>query len=150
MSEITDKKREGGWSLIELIFLLFIISTFLLIAIPHVLALGERGERDLLLHMISSELQLVQMEAVSQEKAIAVRFRKNKLQVIEAGQLRRETELPSRYWLKTNYPQSTIVFRQTGQVRGGTVQLYLNERLVGQIRIQVASGRPKVELIQSW
>ncbi len=146
---MTRQPLEGGWSLIELVFLLFIISTFLLIAIPNMLAFGERGERNLLLHMLSSELQLAQMEAISQERAILVRFRKNKLQV-EADQLRRETVLPDRYQLKTNYPQSTVVFHQTGQVRGGTVQLYRHDRLMGEIRIQVASGRPKVELVKSW
>lgn len=55
--------------------------------------------------------------------------------------------VPSGMRLQSNYPSGRIVFRRSGQARGGTFYLIDGEEKVGRVVVQVASGRPRVEVV---
>lgn len=139
-------RSEEGWTLIELILSLFVLGLLLTITVPAFSQIGERTEREMFLDFFASDLQLAQTEAVSREREVTVQLDPDKslITVAQGKSLLRKTKIPRRYQLKSNYPGNRIVFRETGQVRGGKVELYLRGRLAGAILIQVASGRPKV------
>jgi competence protein ComGD len=68
--------------------------------------------------------------------------------VYQEEQKQRALLIPGGYQIVSNYPGNRIVFRETGQVRGGTITLLQGEKLLGKIVVHVASGHPKVELVQ--
>ncbi|MBA4493270.1 GspH/FimT family pseudopilin [Paenactinomyces guangxiensis] len=141
-------RREAGWTLVELILILSLLGLLAMLSLPAFSRIGERAEREMFLHSIASDLQLAQVEAVSRRQEVIVHLdSKNHLITVKQGNnLLRKTTIPPRYQLKSNYPANRIVFRETGQVKGGTLQLYLGGQLTGTIKMQVASGRPKVEM----
>jgi Tfp pilus assembly protein FimT len=136
---------ESGWTLIEIILILFLWGSWLWMVYPTVSHIGDRLEREMLLELLASELQLAQTEAKSRQQEVEVIHSAKKIQIVQAERSIRLVELPKQYQLKSNYPKQRIVFRKTGQVRGGTMKLFQGKHMVGMIKIQVASGRSKVE-----
>ncbi|SEN06487.1 GspH/FimT family pseudopilin [Lihuaxuella thermophila] len=139
-------RSEEGWTLVELILSLFVLGLLLTVSVPAFTQIGERAEREMFLDFFSSDLQLAQTEAMSREREVSVEILTDErlITVRQGPLLLRKVKIPRRYQLKSNYPANRIVFRETGQVRGGKVELYLRGRLAGTVHIQVASGRPKV------
>lgn len=139
-------RSEAGWTITELMFTLTILGFLLTIAVPALSSIGEHIEKGLFLHFLSTDIELAQMEAISRQEEVAVLIKSQVVEVIQTNHVVRRVMIPKRYILKSNYNGGCILFRKTGQVQGGTVWLYKGEEQVGLIKIQVASGRPKVEL----
>lgn len=140
------KRAEDGWTMVELIFTLSLLGLLATLSLPAFSQLGERVEREMFLHFLAIDLQYAQMEAMSREEEVIVHIASNSRWIIitQADKHVRKTEIPQRYQLKHNYPDGKIIFRRTGQVRGGTIKLLTGNRVCGLIKIQVASGRPRV------
>lgn len=139
---------QAGWSLIELLFTLFLFGLIASLCMPAISTISERVERMLLMQELASQLQLAQMEAMSKETEVTVKLdsAKNEVHIVQNGLVLRRIRIPPLYRLTSNYPNQSLVYRETGQVRGGTLSLYTGKRLVGRLVIQVASGLPKVEM----
>lgn len=139
---------QAGWSLIELLFTLFLFGLIASLCMPAISTIGERVERMLLLQELASQLQLAQTEAMSKETEVTVKLvsAKNEVHIVQNEMVLRRIKIPPLYRLASNYPNQSLVYRETGQVRGGTLSLYTGKRLVGRLVIQVASGLPKVEM----
>jgi Tfp pilus assembly protein FimT len=145
----THVHNEAGWTMVESIVTLFLLSLMAMLCVPAFAQIGERAEREVFLDLVASQLELAQTEAISREKEVQVQIQstEQKIGIRQGNQLLREIVVPKRYHLTTDdYKENQIIFRQTGQVNGGTLELHLGKRLVGKIVIQVASGRPKVVL----
>jgi Tfp pilus assembly protein FimT len=141
-------RTEAGWALVESIMVLFLLSLILALCLPTWGQVRERTEREVFLQALATQLELAQMEAVSREEEVHVQIQATaqKIQVKQGERCLREMAIPQRYHLSSNYDGDQIIFRKTGQVLGGTLQLQLEGRLVGQIVVQVASGTLKVVL----
>ena len=137
---------QAGWSLIEVIFSLFLFGLLVSLCVPATTAVTERVERMLFMQDLATQLQLAQMEAVTRGAEVSVQWQTDEVKVIEDGELLRKIEIPPLYRLTSNYPDQQLTFRETGQARGGTIFLYAKDKQVGKIVIQVASGLPKVEV----
>jgi prepilin-type N-terminal cleavage/methylation domain-containing protein len=137
---------QAGWTLIEVIFALFLFGLLAALCVPAVMSVGERVERKLLIEELATQLQLAQMEAVTRQAEVTVQWEAKEVKVIEDGTLLRKMDIPPPYRLDSNYPGQRLTFRETGQVRGGTVTFYVKDKPVGRIVIQVASGLPMIEV----
>jgi type II secretory pathway pseudopilin PulG len=139
---------EAGWMMVESIVALFLLGLILALCLPTWTQVRERTEREVFLQAVATQLELAQIEAVSREEEVHVQIQsaQQKIQVKQGDQCLREMAIPQRYRLSSNYDGDQIIFRKTGQVLGGTLQLQLEGRFVGQIVVQVASGIPKVVL----
>lgn len=139
-------KDEEGWSLLELMVTLFIFGLITALAYPTVAVVGGRAEREMFFELFASDLELAQMEAMSRQKEVVIAFRAHEVWVIQGGKRLRSLTVPVGYELKTNYINGRLTFTATGQAVGGTVYLLQNQRKMGAIKVQVASGRPVVEM----
>ncbi len=151
---IKNKPENGGqagWSLIELIFALFLFGLITSLCLPATYTIAERVERMFLMQELAFQLQLAQMEAMSKETEVIVKLvtAKNEVHIVQSGTVLRKISIFPFYRLTSNYPDQSLVYRKTGQIRGGTLFLYAGKRLVGRLVIQVASGLPKVEMISN-
>ncbi|SFJ07216.1 GspH/FimT family pseudopilin [Thermoflavimicrobium dichotomicum] len=144
--ESKKNQMEAGWTVVELLLTLIILSCLLLLAVPAVSEMGKRVEQALLLDLLSSDIQLAQMEALSRQKEVKIEFSPDMLQIVQEKRYLHRTKLPANYRIQTNFPNQSLYFRETGQAVGGTIRLLQGEIMVGKIIVQVASGRPKVEL----
>lgn len=141
-------REEGGWTLIELVLTLTLIGLLASLAIPAFSQIGERMDRKLILDCLASDIRLAQREAESRESATEIRIDPSGsgYRVLQNGKTIRHNSFRPRYRLKSNYPSGRILFRPSGQVRGGTLWLERNGKRVGRVVLQVASGRPRVEV----
>ncbi|TCS94706.1 GspH/FimT family pseudopilin [Hazenella coriacea] len=146
MGNRNDFRNDAGWTFVELIITLSILGMIVTLSYPAFAHLGERMERELFLDFLASDLQFARTEAISREEEVKVIFKSSQHQMIvqQKNTILRQTKIPNRYLITTNYPQDEMVFRKSGQVRGGTIQLLLNGQRVGEVRVQVASGTPEV------
>ncbi|MBA4603462.1 GspH/FimT family protein [Thermoactinomyces mirandus] len=142
-------RGEAGWSLIETVFTLFLFGLLFSLCMPAISVIAERVERMLLMQELASRLQLAQTEAMSKETEVTVRLvsAQNEVHIVQNETVLRKIRIPPLYRLTSNYPRQSFVYRETGQVQGGTLSLYSGKRLVGRLVIQVASGLPKVEMV---
>ena len=145
-----DNQRggEGGWTLIELVLTLTLLGLLATLAVPAFLQIGERLERKLTLDALASDIRLVRREAESREVVTELRIDPSGrgYRVVQGGKAIRRASVRSRFRLTSNYPSGRILFRPSGQVRGGTLWLERDGKRVGRVVIQVASGRPRVEV----
>lgn len=140
--------NEGGWTLVELVLTLTLIGLLTSLAIPAFYQMGDRLERKLTLDSLASDIRLAQREAESRESVTELRIDPagNGYRVMRGGKTIRRASVRPRYRLISNYPSNRILFRPSGQVRGGTLWLERNGERVGRVVLQVASGRPRVEV----
>lgn len=145
-----DNQRggEGGWTLIELVLTLTLLGLLATLAVPAFLQIGERLERKLTLDALASDIRLARREAESREVVTELRIDPSGrgYRVVQGGKAIRRASVRSRFRLTSNYPSGRILFRPSGQVRGGTLWLERDGKRVGRVVIQVASGRPRVEV----
>lgn len=149
---IVNKPEHGGqagWSLLEVLFTLFLFGMIASLCLPATSTMAKRVEQMLLLQELASWLQLAQTEAMSKETEVTVKLvsAKNEVHIVQNETVQRRIRIPPSYRLASNYPGQSLVYRETGQVRGGTISLYEGNRLAGRLVIQVASGLPKVEMV---
>lgn len=147
---IEDKggKGESGWTLVELVLTLMLTGLLAALAIPAFNQIGERIDRELTLDRLASDIRLAQREAESREAEAEIRVDPSETgyRLLREGETIRRTVIPARYRLKSNYPSGRLLFRPSGQARGGTFWLEWNGKRVGRVVVQVASGRPRVEV----
>ncbi|MEW9034095.1 MAG: GspH/FimT family pseudopilin [Planifilum fimeticola] len=144
-----DRRREeGGWTLLELVLTVSLIGLLAALAAPAFHQIGERLERKLTLDTLASDIRLAQREAESREAVTELRIDPSGggYRVVRGGKAIRRASVRPRYRLTSNYPSGRILFRPSGQVRGGTLWLERDGKRVGRVVIQVASGRPRVEV----
>lgn len=139
--------KEEGWTITELMFTLTILGFLLTLAVPALSSIGERIEKELFLGFLESDLELAQMEALARQEEVVVKVDVNFVEIVQSNHVLRKMIIPKRYTLKSNYADQHILFRKTGQVKGGTLWLCKEDHPVGQIKIQVASGRPRIEIL---
>ncbi len=141
-------RNEGGWTLVELVLTLTLLGLLAALAVPAFFQIGERLERKLTLDALASDLRLAQREAESRETVTELRIDPSGdgYRLVREGKTFRRASLRPRYRLSSNYPSGKILFRPSGQVRGGTLWLEREGKRVGRLVIQVASGRPRVEV----
>lgn len=132
----------------EMVLTLALVGLLAALAFPAFAQLGERVERQLFLNQLLAEIRIAQREAVSREQEVALEVDRTgrAFRIIRAGKVLREKRVPNRYHLKSNYSENRLHFHPTGQVRGGRFQLYKGDKQVGEVVIQVASGRARVEV----
>lgn len=101
------------------------------------------------MELFSEEIRMTQREASVREEVTFLQLdSKGRKYSIHRGKERlREAKVPARYRLDSNYPSHRLVFQPSGQARGGTFRLMKNGKTVGRIVVQVASGRPRVEVV---
>lgn len=134
--------------MLELVLTLMLIGLLASLAVPAFHQIGERLERKLTLDSLASDLRLARREAESRESVTELRIDSSgsEYRVVREGKTIRRASLRPRYRLTSNYPSGRVLFRPSGQVRGGTLWLERNGERVGCVVIQVASGRPRVEV----
>ncbi|MDR6224940.1 GspH/FimT family pseudopilin [Desmospora profundinema] len=140
-------RDEGGWNLVELQVTLLLISLLAGLCYPAFVQWADRVERDLFLGVLASDIRMAQREATVREEEVVLALDSEAgiYRIMRDGQVIRQGKMPSRFQVESNYPGDRILFRRTGQVRGGTLSLRSGGELVGKVIIQVASGRPRVE-----
>lgn len=135
--------------MVELALTLALAGLLTSLALPAFVQWGDRLEREQFLGLLAEEIRLAQ-------KVASVREMETFLQVDAEGReysiywgkkILRKEKVPARYQLESNYPSHRLVFRPSGQARGGTFRLVKNGETVGRVVVQVASGRPRVEMV---
>lgn len=141
-------RNEGGWNLVELNVTLMLISLLAGLAYPAFANWSDRVERDLFLGTLAADIRMVQREAMAREQEVSLNLdtRRGSYRILREGELIRQGRIPARLQVESNYPGDQILFRRTGQARGGTLLVRSRGEVVGKIIIQVASGRPRVEV----
>ncbi|EGK13034.1 hypothetical protein HMPREF9374_1187 [Desmospora sp. 8437] len=145
----TGWRGEEGWSLVELSLTLALAGLLTSLALPAFVQWGDRLEQEQFMELFSEEIRMTQREASVREEVTFLQLdSKGRKYSIHRGKERlREAKVPARYRLDSNYPSHRLVFQPSGQARGGTFRLMKNGKTVGRIVVQVASGRPRVEVV---
>ncbi|SDW09201.1 prepilin-type N-terminal cleavage/methylation domain-containing protein [Marininema mesophilum] len=141
-------KEQQGWTLVELSLTLAMIGLLAILALPAFVQWGDRLDRELFLGGLAADLRFAQTQArlTEEETLLVLDASKHRYTVKQGDHLLRNEKIPSRFQLTSNYPRSRVIFRRSGQVRGGTFVLYTRGKRVGRVVVQVASGRPRVEV----
>lgn len=139
-------KGELGFHLLEVIWTLFVMSLLLGIGWPIGIKMIKQTEQEMFLQVLSSNIRYAQLEAISKEMETLVYIdEKNRfIRVIQGRKVLKQMPIPEGYQLKSNFPHDKVVFRETGQAIGGTINLYHSGEVVGKVIISVASGQPRV------
>lgn len=139
-----SRKQEAGFTLVEMLCTCSILGLVLALAIPHMGKLIAQTSLIQLRHQITSQLEQAQLLAMAKETETLVQFTNNQMIVKQNGQQISQITLPKGLQISSNYPQNQVIFRETGQVRGGTIFFYQQGLKVMRLVIQVASGTIKV------
>ncbi|SFS80094.1 GspH/FimT family pseudopilin [Marininema halotolerans] len=141
-------REETGWTLVELSLSMMMISFMTLLALPAFVQWGDRLERELFLRGMAADLRFAQVQSrlTEEETVFLLQPSQGVYVVLQDGHLLRREALPTQYKIASNYPHHQVVFRKSGQVRGGTFHLIRGGERVGKIVVQVASGRVRVEV----
>ncbi|WP_380164249.1 GspH/FimT family pseudopilin [Kroppenstedtia sanguinis] len=133
----------------ELSLTLILAGLITSLALPAFAQWGDRLEQEQFMELFSEDIRLAQREASVREEVTFLQVdTKGGVYSIHRGEERlREEKVPARYRLESNYPSHRLVFQPSGQARGGTFRLKKNGKTVGRIVVQVASGRPRVEVV---
>jgi Tfp pilus assembly protein FimT len=119
------------------------------LAFPAAAQIGERVDREMTLSRLQSDLRMAQRWAVSRERKVVVQLMKDgrHYRILSGSTVWRTGEVSQRYRLVSNYPGGLLVFRRSGQVRGGTIHLLEGNTVRGSVIVQVASGRIRLETV---
>ncbi|WP_107726276.1 GspH/FimT family pseudopilin [Desmospora activa] len=141
-------QNEGGWNLVELNVTLLLITLLAGLAYPAFAGWAERVERELFLGTLAADIRMAQREAMAMEQEVSLTFdaQNGSYHILRGSERIRQGRIPARLQVESNYPSDQILFRRTGQTRGGTLLVRSQREVVGKIVIQVASGRPRVEV----
>lgn len=139
--------EEHGFHLLEVMLTMFVLGLLVGLGWPLSAEIHERVERELFMHLLASDLRYAQSEALCKEAEVTVQLdsKRHLIRLVQAGKILSQTPIPAGYRIQGNVPSTGIVFRETGQVVGGTLYNNSGER-VGKLIISVASGRPRVVL----
>jgi prepilin-type N-terminal cleavage/methylation domain-containing protein len=138
------KDREAGFTLVELLCTLSILGIIISLAIPNLFSLSINTTYVQLRYQIISHLEEAQLMALAREVEVSVRFSSNGMITWSDGKRLQQIEFPENLQISSNYPENEVLFRETGQVRGGTVYIKQNNKNWMKVVIQVASGTTKV------
>ncbi|MEN9406021.1 MAG: hypothetical protein RLZ12_305 [Bacillota bacterium] len=112
--------------------------------LPYGLSMWRRVKSEALLNVIATEVEMAQLKALA-NKTNVILYIDQAGELCELSQQRRLQPLPKDKYLSMNIKR--LKFGPTGQCQGCTLKLWDRVRgLVGEIKVQVASGRPKVQV----
>lgn len=139
-------ESELGFHLLEVMLIVFVMSLLIGLGWPLTIEITKQLEQEMFLYLLSSDFRYAQAEAMSKETDTHVQLdpESRMIRVVQGGKVLNQTPIPIGYHLKGNTPKTGIVFRETGQVVGGTIDLYRSGKIVGKLILSVASGRPRV------
>ena len=115
--------REAGFTYVELLCVLSIMGLLTSFAMPDAANVSMRFSNEKLRLEVISGLQQAQLVAMAKEKEISVYFSENNMFTFEDEKVIRILHLPDEIQIESNYKNNTVVFQETGQVRGGTIIL---------------------------
>lgn len=135
---------EEGWTIIELIGTLSILGLLVGLAFPQWVTLSQKIEEEMFLQLFALEIYDARMQAIAYQQEVAVEWQKNRVVVRTDKHILRSMEIPPHLQLESNFTQNRLLYRQSGQAVGGTIWLKRNQRTIGRLVVQVASGLPRV------
>jgi len=137
-----------GFTSVEMMLTLIILSLLTFLSLPALTTLGKKLEVDSFLLFLQTDLIFAQECARCREEDVIVCFDNflKEIKIFQGGNFLRKTALPKKYSLTSNYLNNRIIFHKTGQVKGGTINLWDGQELVGRLVIQVASGFSYVKI----
>ncbi len=141
-------RGDGGWSLVELTITLTLAGLITALALPAFVQWGDRQEREGFLGLLAEDIRLAQRKAQIGEVDVYLKVNRegSSYAVYQGKQRLSRGTAPAGTRLTSNFPSGQLVFRPSGQSRGGTFQLMQGKEIVGRVVVQVASGRPRVEV----
>jgi prepilin-type N-terminal cleavage/methylation domain-containing protein len=139
-----ERHIEAGFTVVELLCTLSIFGLLLALALPPVQTLVVDATNTRVMYQLTSQLDEAQLVAIAYEKEVTVQFTNRVITTEIDGKVHTRTLLPDAIHVVSNYAQNKLIFRKTGQVRGGTIVLYRKNQIWVKVVIQVASGASKV------
>ncbi|SHE63782.1 Type II secretory pathway, pseudopilin PulG [Seinonella peptonophila] len=139
-----NHEYQSGWTLIELIGTLSMITILIALLFPSLIPVGHHLEQQMYSSLIVDELLYAQIQALSSQENIRVMIQNDHLTIAREEFQLRQLQFPAHLHLKTNFPQQQLTYQEQGHTKGGTIYLYRGSNCIAEIRIQVASGTPKV------
>lgn len=133
--------RENGFSLIEMMCTLFLLGVLAGISIPMIATIVTQLEAEQIANDLVNNLSLAQQMAISREEEVVVQFSQTGFTIRSADEVIKHWKLKRNYRLQQNYSQGELIFRSSGQSRGGTIRLIYQNETVKELKVQVASGR---------
>ncbi|MCH5583916.1 prepilin-type N-terminal cleavage/methylation domain-containing protein [Shimazuella sp. AN120528] len=136
--------KEAGYTLVELLCTLSIMGMLISLAVPNLSTVIAKATYLQLRYQIISQLEDAQLTAMAREIEVSVQFSNRTITTWVDGKTQYKTILPEDVKISSNYKENRVLFRKTGQVRGGTIHIKKNEKNWMDVVIQVASGTTKV------
>ncbi len=142
-------KTNRGFTIIELLVVLSIITVLFSIVVPIFHSVSEKVELDYLAKQIRTDLYWAQNEAIATGAQMSIYFptEANFYYLRRGINIIKVVDFDHRFWiaLHSNYTTQTITFNNKGSVVGG--DLYVKSKSGKNIRLvlQVTSGRIRVE-----
>ncbi|PTX65024.1 type II secretory pathway pseudopilin PulG [Melghirimyces profundicolus] len=135
--------------MVELTVTLALVGLLTALVLPAFVQMGDRLERERFLELLAEDVRLAQREARARETEtfLQVEGEGTSYSVYRGNSRLRREKVPGKMRLESNYPSGRLVFRKSGQIRGGTVRLMDGGKPAGKVVVQVASGRPRVEVV---
>ncbi|TCP65432.1 hypothetical protein [Baia soyae] len=140
-------RNESGFTLMETVFVLFLLSLFCTLALPSFSTTSQNKVEQQFGVEVREIFSLAHSLAVSQEKNWRVLVLPNQIQLQqpESNGLRKELAIPKQCKFTHRLPKNEVVFRQTGQAVGGTLTLDCESGYQATWKVQVGSGRVIME-----
>ncbi|SFX28538.1 hypothetical protein SAMN04487866_103150 [Thermoactinomyces sp. DSM 45891] len=139
--------NELGFTLMETVFVLFLLSLFCTLALPSFSTMSQNKIEQQFGVEVREMFSLARSLAVSQEKSWRVLVLPDKIQLQqpESNVLRKELAIPTQCKFTHHLPKNEVTFRQTGQAVGGTLTLTCKRGYQAVWKVQVGSGRVIME-----
>ncbi|SDY70142.1 hypothetical protein SAMN05444416_107116 [Thermoactinomyces sp. DSM 45892] len=139
--------NESGFTLMETVFVLFLLSLFCTLALPSFFTTSQNKIEKQFGVEVREMFSQARSLAISQEKNWRVLVLPNKIQLQKLGSnsLRKELAVPAQCKFTHHLPKNEVTFRQTGQAVGGTLALSCKSGYQAVWKVQVGSGRVTME-----
>ncbi|MDQ0416300.1 Tfp pilus assembly protein FimT [Croceifilum oryzae] len=139
--------NESGFTLLETVFVLFLLSLFCTLALPSFSTTSRNKVEQQFGVEVREIFSLARSLAVSQEKSWRVLVLPNQIQLQqpESNSLRKELAIPKQCKFTDHPLKNEVIFRQTGQAVGGTLTLDCESGYHATWKVQVGSGRVIME-----
>jgi prepilin-type N-terminal cleavage/methylation domain-containing protein len=137
--------RRNGFSLIEVVITVAILSSVVGIAIPSFVRTMQEMEGDQFIQLLCADMYLAANEALSYRAQVRITFDSwNRIYIVQRmwETQKKKVKIPPGFSLLTNFSSSYIAFNELGHVlQAGTITIMYPNGKVKKITVYMASGR---------
>jgi|SRR5690625_1960997 len=138
------KTKENGFTLIEMLFILLILSLLMVIAVPNLFSLLKKLETNNFFHMLDADIFYIQNEAMDTQNNVRIIFREDAYVI---RNLYSDEDIIRYYPDNLSYDlvNNRIMFNKNGTILGPTRYRFFDKNNTYEIVFPLGKGRHYIE-----